>query len=157
MDHRLPPVRRPDAAPEAHPAVPDPARAPGNAIQAHAGAACQAAPARRPLADRAPAPARRARVRDLPCGHRRLGQSEGAVARGEEARRDRALGARELPETVEGNRAQPAHAAAPHAGSARPAGVTMPGRATAAPSPAAGSPAAIPRTPLAPRGPYARR
>src|SRR6185437_4024845 len=48
---------------------------------------------------------------------------EGTVARREKARRDRALGARELPEAAEGNRAQPAHAAAPHAGPARRAGV----------------------------------
>src|SRR5262249_3534199 len=109
---------RPHPPPEAHPGVPDTARTARHAVQARAGATRAPAGRRRRGAHRVVAGARGARIRELPRGHRRVGTPQGAVARRDEARRARAVGARAAAAVPAGGRGTPEPAAAAHASAA---------------------------------------
>src|SRR6516225_8932504 len=118
MAHRLAAGPRPHPPAEAHPGVPDTARTARHAVQARAGATRAPAGHRGGSAYRVVAGTRGARIRELPRGHRRVGTPQGAVARREEARRARAVGARAAAAVPAGDRGTPEPAAAAHAAAA---------------------------------------
>src|SRR5256884_287889 len=110
----------PHAPSQAHTGLPDPARPARHAVHARPRAPREQPPCPT-LAPRAAARARGARVRELPRSARGLVPRQGSMARREEARRERALGAAAASGPLRPDRAPPEPAAAAHA---RPAGAT---------------------------------